>query len=1010
MITKILIIEHDTNDLGLIQQELKKGEVNFIVEIVHTEKEYEKALHNFKPDIILSNYTFPSFDGPAAFKIKEKLMPQTPFIFVSESIGEGNAIELIKNGVTDFVLKESLSTLTNKVNRALQQAQLAKSNALLKQSEEKNTQELFQNEAKFRAFFENSRDGLLLTVTDGEILAANPAACEIFQRTEEEIIDAGRFGLVDPTDPRLKVLLEERQRSGWVKGELTMIHKDGSKFPGELTSVIFKDVNGNKRTSMIIRDITDYKETEQKLAATSHELQQALNDKNKILDSSLDVICSFDEEGRFVHVNNASKCLWGYQPSELIGKKYMDLVFHEDAEITINADNLIKSGVPITTFENRFVHKTGKIVPLMWSSRWDDKEKLFFSIAKDATEKKNLEKAFEVERQRFMDLYYQAPSSMGILKGPSHVYEMANPLYLKLIGKKNIIGKTVKEALPEVEAQGVLEFLDKVYLTGETFYANEKLIQFDHDKQGRGKLVDTYLNFICQAHKNDKGEIDGIFFFAIDVTEQVLSRKKIEESEKRFRALIEKSEEMIMLTTVEGKLLYGSPSISKIFGYSEEDVAHKFTFDHIHPDDLTGFLKKRQEILTTPGKSFYHQQRVLHKNGNWIWCENTVTNMLHEPSINAFVTNFRDITEKKITEQQREFDRNNLNALINNTEELMWSVNKDYGLITSNKAFDDMAKATSGQIIPKGSNILTGLPPEQIILFEKLYVRAFTGETFTKIIYSKIPFEMWSEISYYPIRKGNEIIGTACHSRNITERKIAKLNLEQQNKELVKTNSELDRFVYSVSHDLRSPLTSILGLLSFIEEESQEPDTLEHAEMIHSSINRLDEFIKNILSYSRNNRTSLEVEKISLQETATAIVNSLHRMKEAKGIHFEIDINEQQSFYSDSLRFNTILENLVSNAIKYHKKDVKQAYVKITGQSDSEKLQITIADNGIGIAPEHYDKIFDMFFRLSGKTEGSGIGLYIVKNTVEKLQGTIEVQSELGTGTAFIITLKNLKS
>jgi signal transduction histidine kinase len=310
---------------------------------------------------------------------------------------------------------------------------------------------------------------------------------------------------------------------------------------------------------------------------------------------------------------------------------------------------------------------------------------------------------------------------------------------------------------------------------------------------------------------------------------------------------------------------------------------------------------------------------------------------------------------------------------------------------------------------------------------------------------------MWYEISYYPIRKGNEIIGTACHSRNITERKKAKLNLEKQNEELafqneekenraaelviankelafqneekenratelittnnelLKTNSELDRFVYSVSHDLRSPLTSVLGLLSFIEEETEEADTLEHAKMIRNSINRLDDFIKNILSYSRNNRISLEIEKIPIQQTATAIVDSLHSMKQAKGIHFEIDIQELQSFYSDSLRFNTILENLVSNAIKYHKKNQADRYIRITGKSENDKLELTVADNGIGISPAHHNKIFDMFFRLSGKTEGSGIGLYIVKETVEKLEGSIQVESELGTGTKFTITLKNLK-
>jgi signal transduction histidine kinase len=251
--------------------------------------------------------------------------------------------------------------------------------------------------------------------------------------------------------------------------------------------------------------------------------------------------------------------------------------------------------------------------------------------------------------------------------------------------------------------------------------------------------------------------------------------------------------------------------------------------------------------------------------------------------------------------------------------------------------------------------------------------------------------------------------GSLAMITDITDRKIAEEKLEQQNLELIKTNSELDRFVYSVSHDLRSPLTSVLGLISFIEEESQETDTLEHVKMIRNSINRLDEFIKNILSYSRNKRTGLEVKKIPLQKTILEIVDSLGSMEEAKGINFEIAIQEKNPFYSDSLRFNTILENLISNAVKYHKKKQADSYIKITGQSDQKQLQLRIVDNGIGIDSVHHTKIFDMFFRLSGKAEGSGIGLYIVKETIEKLEGSIQVESELETGTTFIITLKNLK-
>jgi PAS domain S-box-containing protein len=168
-------------------------------------------------------------------------------------------------------------------------------------------------------------------------------------------------------------------------------------------------------------------------------------------------------------------------------------------------------------------------------------------------------------------------------------------------------------------------------------------------------------------------------------------------------------------------------------------------------------------------------------------------------------------------------------------------------------------------------------------------------------------------------------------SNDITDRTKAEINLEKRNRELIKTNSELDRFVYSVSHDLRSPLTSILGLVNFIETESQETDTLKHAKLIRSSINRLDEFIKNILNYSRNNRTGLEVQQIPLNEMVLDVLESLQCMKNAKGIRYEVQINEQQLFYTDRLRLGTILKNLISNAIKYHKKEETDRFVKIIG-------------------------------------------------------------------------------
>jgi signal transduction histidine kinase len=246
--------------------------------------------------------------------------------------------------------------------------------------------------------------------------------------------------------------------------------------------------------------------------------------------------------------------------------------------------------------------------------------------------------------------------------------------------------------------------------------------------------------------------------------------------------------------------------------------------------------------------------------------------------------------------------------------------------------------------------------------------------------------------------------------QDISKRKSAEEKLIGNNNELQKTNFELDRFVYSVSHDLRSPLTSVLGLLSFIEEDTNEPTTASHAAMIRNSINRLDEYIKNILSYSRNNRMELRIEKINLKKTVEEIINSLVHIKEAEKITFEVDIYEKESFFSDKQSIKTVIENLISNAIKFQDFKKGNHFIKVYGITDKNSLTVIITDNGIGIAAKNFDKIFDMFFRLSGEIVGSGIGLYIVKEIVEKIQGNIQVDSDIGKETSFTMNFKNLKS
>ncbi|MDO8993621.1 MAG: PAS domain S-box protein, partial [Daejeonella sp.] len=166
----------------------------------------------------------------------------------------------------------------------------------------------------------------------------------------------------------------------------------------------------------------------------SSNLQQALNENNKTMESSLDMICAVDAKGLFIRVSAACEEVLGYRADELIGKRTIDFVYPEDRIKTQKTADNVLAGMNAVNFENRYVHKNGSIVPISWSVRWDEKDQIRYAVARNITEKKKLEKAVEIERQRFYDIFLEAPMSMGVVSGPDYIYEVVNPLYLELIG------------------------------------------------------------------------------------------------------------------------------------------------------------------------------------------------------------------------------------------------------------------------------------------------------------------------------------------------------------------------------------------------------------------------------------------------------------------------------------------------------------------------------------------------------------------------------------------------
>ncbi len=242
------------------------------------------------------------------------------------------------------------------------------------------------------------------------------------------------------------------------------------------------------------------------------------------------------------------------------------------------------------------------------------------------------------------------------------------------------------------------------------------------------------------------------------------------------------------------------------------------------------------------------------------------------------------------------------------------------------------------------------------------------------------------------------------------ELKEKEKDLLDKNKALEKLNQELDRFVYSVSHDLRSPLSSILGLTNLAKFENNTDELKKYMGMIQERVKAQDEFIKEIIEYSRNMRVELKSEEILFHAFVLQHVEALRYLEGASDINFEVDISETLTLQSDKARWKTILSNLIGNAIKYHDHRKEKLYIKINAALTSNIFTVTIEDNGSGISDEHRDKIFDMFYRGTDASTGSGLGLYITTEAVKQLNGSIEVNSEQGKGSNFIVKFPVLNS
>jgi len=243
------------------------------------------------------------------------------------------------------------------------------------------------------------------------------------------------------------------------------------------------------------------------------------------------------------------------------------------------------------------------------------------------------------------------------------------------------------------------------------------------------------------------------------------------------------------------------------------------------------------------------------------------------------------------------------------------------------------------------------------------------------------------------------------------EIKLKSKELKVKNKQLRKLNKEQDHFLYSTAHDLRSPLTSLAGLVNLMRIENKAPEMIHYFDKMEKSISRQEDFIEQIASFSKNKILKIKPEPLDVEKIFNETFEHHLYMAGASRIRKEVTIDNPQKvgIYSDYNRILVLFNNLISNAIRYSDPAKPVSFIKAHVTVWRNEIIIKFSDNGIGIAQQHLDKIFDMFYRAHDDSKGTGLGLFILQETVRKMNGSVLVESNAGVGTVFTLTLPNLQ-
>jgi PAS domain S-box-containing protein len=480
-----------------------------------------------------------------------------------------------------------------------------------------------------------------------------------------------------------------------------------------------------------------------------------------------------------------------------------------------------------------------------------------------------------------------------------------------------------------------------------------------------------------------------------DITER---KETAREGELRYQSLVERLPVGIVIHR-QGKLLFANGQAHQILGAKKTmELVGTDVLNFVHPDFHSRIIRRMKEVEDgLPGPMV--EQKYIRIDGRVIDVETMAFPYTFngEPSVQVI---FRDITERKQTETKIKKNEILLAQLFQNLPMAVVMLNDSGKVEQVNKGFEEMFgyslaelknKSINDFIVPaelhhEGIDLNNLITSNRVVSVETIR-RHRNGNIVNVILYG------------VPVMLDNQTIGIYGVYVNITDRKRVE-------EELKIRNTELDNFVYKVSHDLRAPLSSILGLVNLARLPGNTDNPMDYIDIIGDKVQHLDHFISDVLSHSKNLKMDVSTTRVDIKKIIDSTFNDLSYLDGAKEVIRNVRI-EGIDLYSDPWRISEIFRNLISNSIKYRKLDDTIPEISVKIHIYHLRADISFSDNGIGIDEKSLVKIFEMFYRATEQSDGSGIGLYIVKNAIDKLGGQIVVASRPLEGTRFNIVLPN---